>query len=289
MNRITHIIYISALAGIVVVVTFLLIVYGSSYYQTDLTERFYHPDHTSWKSSGTIGHGIGIIGTLMIVFGVGIYMLRKRSRYFARLGILKHWLEFHIFLCTLGPILVLFHTTFKFGGIVSISFWSMVAVVASGVIGRFIYLQIPRTIKGRELTLAEVQAMKTDISSVVRETYQMSDTQFRRIMDAAALEAQPEKSSFPGRILARFVSERKALRRVRKVGQELGLKKHEIRNISRVIRNEMDLNGKIERLQAMQQLFRYWHVAHLPFAMIMLIIMVIHVGVTLALGYQWIF
>jgi len=39
----------------------------------------------------------------------------------------------------------------------------------------------------------------------------------------------------------------------------------------------------------MQQLFKYWHVAHLPFAIIMLIILIIHVGVTLTFGYKWIF
>jgi hypothetical protein len=39
----------------------------------------------------------------------------------------------------------------------------------------------------------------------------------------------------------------------------------------------------------MQNLFRYWHVAHLPFAFVMLIIMIIHVGVTLTFGYHWIF
>ena len=71
---------------------------------------------------------------------------------------LKYLLEFHIFLCTLGPIMVLFHTTFKFGGIVSVGFWSMVLVVLSGVIGRFIYTQIPRTIEGRELSLSEVKS-----------------------------------------------------------------------------------------------------------------------------------
>jgi len=39
----------------------------------------------------------------------------------------------------------------------------------------------------------------------------------------------------------------------------------------------------------LRKLFKYWHVAHLPFALIMLIIMVIHVAVTLAFGYRWIF
>jgi hypothetical protein len=108
------------------------------------------------KPSGVLGHGFGIIGSLMIVIGVVTYMTRKRYRFLSRLGILKHWLEFHIFLCTLGPVLVLFHTAYKFGGLVAISFWSMVAVFLSGIAGRFIYLQIPRTIEGQELSLNDM-------------------------------------------------------------------------------------------------------------------------------------
>jgi hypothetical protein len=49
------------------------------------------------------------------------------------------------------------------------------------------------------------------------------------------------------------------------------------------------LSRKIERLDGMKNLFGYWHVAHLPFALVMLIIMVIHIGVTLLFGYRWIF
>ncbi|MEZ4951385.1 MAG: hypothetical protein R2784_18655 [Saprospiraceae bacterium] len=59
--------------------------------------------------------------------------------------------------------------------------------------------------------------------------------------------------------------------------------------MNKLFKNEISLNNKINRLQTMQNLFKYWHVAHLPFAVIMLIIMVIHVGVTLAFGYRWIF
>ena len=51
----------------------------------------------------------------------------------------------------------------------------------------------------------------------------------------------------------------------------------------------MTMNARIGRLQTMQKLFKYWHVAHLPFALIMLVIMVIHVAITLAFGYRWIF
>lgn len=65
--------------------------------------------------------------------------------------------------------MVLFHTAFKFGGIVAISFWSMVAVVASGVIGRFIYNQIPRSIQGQELTLGEVMSIRQNVHSEFRD------------------------------------------------------------------------------------------------------------------------
>jgi hypothetical protein len=36
-------------------------------------------------------------------------------------------------------------------------------------------------------------------------------------------------------------------------------------------------------------LFHYWHVFHKPFAFIMYIIMLIHIGIALWLGYRWIF
>ncbi len=122
------------------------------------------------KASGIIGHGLGIVGSLLILLGVFTYMLRKRLRFFSRMGILKHWLEFHIFFCTLGPVLILFHTTFKFGGIVAVSFWSMVAVFLSGIVGRYIYLQIPRSIEGRELTLREMEDQIAEMNKQLRQS-----------------------------------------------------------------------------------------------------------------------
>lgn len=164
MNKTLHRLYISLFFLIGISVTVLLAVNGYSYYSTSIEERFFHQSHNTLKPSGAWGHGFGIIGSLMMILGVSIYMIRKRSRRFFNLGYLKHWLEFHIFLCTVGPILVLYHTAFKFGGIVSVSFWSMVLVVLSGVVGRFFYLQIPRTIQGQEIDISELIKMRNELS-----------------------------------------------------------------------------------------------------------------------------
>ena len=169
MSKTGHRVFLSVLVLVYLLPLIFLIYSGISYYNLSLDERVYHPDHALLKPSGIFGHGYGIIGSLFLIIGVVSYMARKRYRFLSRIGLLKHWLEFHIFLCTLGPMLVLFHTAYKFGGLVAISFWSMVAVFLSGIIGRFIYLQIPRSIEGRELSLNEVSDMKTDVADNLKD------------------------------------------------------------------------------------------------------------------------
>ena len=284
MSKPAHRIYIAILVTIVVATSIYLFVKGYSYYNTPLEERFYHPDHEQFKPSGIYGHGLGIVGTLLILIGVFGYMAKKKFKSLARLGRLKYWLEFHIFLCTLGPIMILFHTAFKFGGIVSVSFWSMVAVVASGVVGRFIYIQIPRSIEGRELSLNEVKAMKGNLTEVLRDQYKLEESSYHNQL-AAAMGTESHQRGF----VEQYFQSRKAISTIKNVMRANRLPGTEIRKAVKLVKNEIALQNRISRLQSMQKLFKYWHVAHLPFALVMLVIMVIHVGVTLALGYRWIF
>ena len=289
MQLLGHRIYISALVSIVVLATVFLFYKGIPYYSTGLEERFYHPDHNLFKPSGLIGHGLGIVGTLLIVVGVFSYMARKRYRFLSRFGRLKYWLEFHIFLCVLGPIMILFHTAFKFGGIVSISFWSMVVVVASGVIGRYIYLQIPRTIEGRELSLNEVKLMKSNVDASIKSRYNLDETSYNSILKYINVTSLYQNGNLIIRILSKHFEDIKRIWGLKNTLRKNKLSKKRIRQVTRLIKNEISLSNKIERLQTMQRLFKYWHIAHLPFALIMLVIMIIHVGITLAFGARWIF
>ncbi|MFM8448692.1 MAG: hypothetical protein ACKOAY_01180 [Haliscomenobacter sp.] len=289
MTPFVHRIYIGTLSFIVIAVTIFLWIHGFEYYRTPIEDRFLHPDYAWFKPSGIFGHGLGIIGTLLILIGVFGYMALKRFRSLARFGRLKYWLEFHIFLCTLGPVMILFHTTFKFGGIVSVSFWSMVAVVASGVVGRFIYLQIPRSIEGRELSLQEVKAMKTNIEEVLRHTYQMQESSYQAILSSTTTSNHSGGSENMQRIIQKIKDDRQAIRKISETLRGEGLSRRDQKKILQLVRNEISLNNRIERLHTMQNLLKYWHIAHLPFALIMLVIMVIHVGITLLFGYHWIF
>lgn len=286
MSKTVHGIYIGVMVAIVILTTIYLIYAGIEYYNTPLEERFYHPRHDWFKPSGAFGHGLGIIGTLMILAGVVLYIARKRYNFLSRLIRLKYLLEFHIFLCTLGPILVLFHTAFKFGGIVSIAFWSMVAVVLSGVIGRFIYIQIPRTIEGRALSLNELKNMKTDFTNSFNEKFNI-DLKTRLLIVNTTREVSDDKSNVS--IIQNYFNGRKTLKLINNELKAIQLPKNDRLSILKMVKNDISLSGRIARLQSMQRLFKYWHVAHLPFALIMLIIVIIHIGITLAFGYKWIF
>jgi uncharacterized membrane protein len=289
MSETSHKLFIGLLVFIVMFTMIGLTYKGISYYSTSIEERFYHPDNSLLKPSGTLGHGFGIVGSLLIIIGVSTYMARKRYRFLSRLGVLKHWLEFHIFLCTLGPVLVLFHTAYKFGGLVAVSFWSMVAVFLSGIAGRFIYLQIPRTIEGQELSQNDIRAMKTDIAVVLMGSYHLDQESYSLITDTIKKKVELYQSNIFVRFFINYSDDRKTIRRVREVLRKSLILRNEKKQIVNLIKTDLKLNRKIERLSTMQNLFKYWHVVHSPFALVMLIIMIIHVGVTIAFGYRWIF
>lgn len=290
MTKNSHRVYLGFLSAIVVFTFFAVTYYGFSYYKLPVEERVFNQDqHFLLKPSGVFGHGYGIFGSLFMIAGVSLYMARKRFRSWSRMGLLKHWLEFHIFLCTLGPLLVLFHTAFKFGGLVAISFWSMVAVFASGVIGRFIYLQIPRSIEGRELSLSEIRDMKGDVAGIIRNSYNLDDESFNTIIESVKKGTGLYHSNPFVRYMRNRSDDRRSVRMVKKVLRHNGLQKAEYSKIIKLVKGEITINRRIERLDTMQSLFKYWHVLHLPFALVMLIIMVIHIAVTFVFGYRWIF
>lgn len=268
--------------GVIIVFATLYVSFQAyDYYATPIESRFFHPSHEMFKPSGFAGHGLGILGSLLMIVGVAVYMARKRLRVFRRLGLLKYWLEFHIFLCTLGPILVLFHTAFKFGGIVAISFWSMVAVFASGILGRFIYLQIPHTIEGRMMSRSDIYRVIADTQIRINQHID-SETIKNELFDIfETLSSGMEREQ--------AIVYKTAKKQISSILKQGNVDSKTSREVLNHIKHDFSLRKRIKRLELMQNLFRYWHVVHLPFAILMLLIMIIHVVVTILFGYTWIF
>ena len=135
---------------------------GWIYYLTPLGVRGYAAAHALLRPSGRIGHALGIVGFVMMLVPVA-YSARKKWPRLHAFGSLRTWLEVHLFCGVFGPVLVTFHTAWKFNGLIAVAYWSMVAVVLSGFVGRYFYVRIPKTIRGAELTHDEILARATEL------------------------------------------------------------------------------------------------------------------------------
>ena len=85
----THRIYIGTLTSIGVILFLMLCYWGYTYYGTSIEERPFHTNHDTLKPSGSVGHGMGIIGTLLILIGVFGYIGRKKNVFLPKPGTIK--------------------------------------------------------------------------------------------------------------------------------------------------------------------------------------------------------
>lgn len=139
--------FLFALYGISLAVVLRLGLEGAPYYLTPLEERPRHELYWTLKPGGSHGQLYGVVGSGMMVLML-LYTVRKRFRPLRRWGHLRVWLDLHIYLGIMGPLLIVLHSSFKVQGLVAISFWSMVAVASSGVLGRYLYMRILRSEAG---------------------------------------------------------------------------------------------------------------------------------------------
>lgn len=264
---------------------------GLSYYTTSLTERPRLVDHANLKPGGLRGHGLGMIGTFLMLLLL-LYSLRKRTTLFRSAGSISKWLDVHIFMGISGPLLIILHSSFKLNGIVSISFWSMIAVALSGVLGRYIYAQIPRGIQGNEMSLEEAESVDRQLNRVLVEKFRLDDYQLKRLTWISMPKDFTSASLL--RLLTSMLFDdfiyllRKPFLR-RRIRYVVKLPAAELKQIQNLSRQKVVLQRRVRLWQRIHSIFHNWHIIHKPFAIIMYLIMVIHVIITILFGYRWIF
>jgi hypothetical protein len=284
-----HKAFVGFLIGIAVLTTITVGLYGADYYLTPLAERPFHLRYDELKPSGFVGHGYGIVGSLMIIAGVAMYSSRKRMRSLSGLGKLPSFLEVHIFLCLTGPILVLYHTTFKFGGIVAVSFWSMTAIVLSGFVGRYLYVQIPRGIQGHELSAAELEKEQQRLTTALQQEFSLSPDLFARVDRLSQGRSRSAQLGFFALVRYLVIDDLFLPRQIRALVHILRLRRDIEHRLVAMIRARHVLYRRILLLENVRRFFHYWHVIHVPFSIVMFLILFIHVGVAIAFGYLWAF
>jgi hypothetical protein len=292
MKQFSHSVFVAFLLVLGIVTALTIWLRNYDYYLTPLDLRPFNPRYEQLKPSGIESHGYGVAGAAMIIAGVAIYSTRKRMHALSAVGSIRRFLEVHIFLCLLGPILVLYHTTFKFGGLVAVGFWSMAAVVASGFIGRYFYRHIPRNIEGRELTIRELEERQATLLATLRSKHRIGEdvlSSIEALVPSYDNGANVGLASLVWSLIRMDFSRFQRFHALRVLLKNSAVDEHVIKEIVRLADERIVLKQRIDMLQQVHQVFHYWHVIHVPFSFTLFAILAIHIGVSIAFGYTWIF
>lgn len=270
---------------------------GWSYYLLPLAERPLHPLHQELRPAGRVGIGCGVFSAMLFA-AIYVYPLRKRWRWLREIGTTRHWLDFHIVMGLSAPLLVALHSAFKFGGLAGMAYWIMMAVVASGVVGRYLYAQIPRSRKDAELSLADLQKMNSQIGEDLRGQNLIAERVWRPLVTPVRREEalQMPLGKALGLMLALDLARpfrmaalrRQALspgERVWTLGGLLASSHPDLERIVAMVRRQSWLTAKICFLDRAGQIFKMWHVVHRPFSYSFLLLLAIHIGMATWMGF----
>ena len=168
----------------------------------------------------------------------------------------------------------------------------MVAVALSGVIGRYLYLQIPRGIRGNELNMQELESIDNKLSFEILNAYEIESDALENLQAKILGNINPNRNvvslllSLLFSDILRFIKKSRIKKEIKK---NIGLPTSQLKEFVKITKNKALIHRRVLLLDKIHKLFHYWHVIHKPFAIIMYLIMIIHVGITVVLGYTWVF
>ncbi len=271
--------------------------YGFNYYTLDSTERPFSPKHALLKPSGAIGVKLGMLGLGMFLC-IFLYPLRKRWAWLGRQGSSRHWLDNHVLLGLAAPFVIALHAAFKFRGFAGIAFWIMVAVSLSGVIGRYLYAQIPRSLTAAELSLKEVQDIQTKLGEQLAEQRVLPQSDLRAVLSLPSAERVQKLPTVVALLymmlldLSRIFKIATLRRRHLGFGKQLftlgGLLRTRHPDLERAVklaREEAAIAKRVLFLSCSQKVFHLWHVVHKPFSYTFALLAIIHIVLIAMMGY----
>jgi hypothetical protein len=274
-----------------------IFIYGFDYYKLSAMDRPFSPKHHMLRPSGPVGLYLGFMGVALFC-GIFLYPIRKHWPWLAQFGKTRHWLDIHVLMGLTAPFIIAFHSTLKFKGIAGMAFWIMFAVSASGVVGRYLYAQIPRKVTTAELSMKELQELQENLSQELAAQKLLPEADLRallRMPDTQTVGRLPIFVALPYMMILDLVRmfgvarlRRHALsfgESIRTLAGFLPTSNRELEKAIRAAAEEAALSKRVLFLSRSQKVFHLWHVVHKPFSYAFAVLALLHIGLQFVLGY----
>jgi hypothetical protein len=249
------------------------------------------------RPSGPIGLYLGFMGVALFV-GIFLYPIRKHWAWLATKGSTRHWLDIHVLMGLTAPFIIAFHSSLKFRGIAGMAFWIMFAVSVSGVVGRYLYSQIPRRVTTAELSMKELQELQEGLAQQLATQNLLPAADLRallRMPDAKRVAKLPIVIALVYMLILDVIRVFRvaALRRhalsmsesLTTLAGFLPTRNRELEKAIHAAAEEAALSKRVLFLSRSQKVFHLWHVVHKPFSYAFAVLALVHIGLQFVLGY----
>lgn len=259
---------------------------GWDYYALSAEARPLHPRHDLLRSSGLVGLFCGLAGTALILLNLS-YLVRKRLAHVSWLGTLRSWMHFHVWSGLTGAGFIVLHCSFlprSSLGILALA--GLGIVVVTGVVGRYIYSNVPRSLAGRELDREEVIEQLAKLG----EQLESWGVEARLLEPPAAPGLDPAKGVLAR--LAAVVAGNRATREDYRRLQASLRAQPALRTIApRVLpaaRRFYRGRQWLARYTELRALMGSWRFLHRWLAIVMLVLALFHIALAVRFGDLWI-
>lgn len=246
-------------------------------------------DARYFNTDGDIVYYMGLSGGILLLFTL-LYSVRKRAKLFKNFGKLATWYYIHLTSGVIGPILIIFHSSFKLKSMNStVAMIAMLCVIASGIFGRYIYTRIGyhlhrqliaiRTTENR--LLQSMQHYRGDEMGEVEKNIS--------VLTASAISTPRNIHHLPGRFLSLRAKAAKCYIEGSREITSL-LKKHaakenwdkltyrsELAREKRYLRDHVNALVEIGQSHFYERLLVGWRIFHIPLIFILVISGAVHV------------
>src|SRR5438132_236790 len=256
---------------------------GWDYYLLPRVARLHSPLHATLRSAGSWGHGIGIVATAFMLLNF-LYPVRKRTRALSGMGSIRSWLDFHMFVGFMSPLVIAFHAAFQSNNqLATGTAAALLIVVLTGIFGRFIYGLVPAS-GGKALQISDVLGRWERLRARLQPMLDEADNPalLHRMFDSAA------KPVRPGSLLWMFVTWplRSTWTRWRLFAARFHFSDvHYYRQFREGYRQLSRLRMQVTFYHSLKNLLRGWRVFHASLAGFLVIAIAAHIAVSVYLGY----
>ena len=221
----------------------------------------------------------GYVGTALMVLSMA-YLLQRRFGWFKRTASNQFWLDVHLMTGIVGPLFIALHSALRLSTWVSIPFWSMVAVVISGVLGRYLYTLVPAISNKHDLAILDHRRAITELA---KEHPAAGDLAYSILEEEWARSEKAWDIGLVGLLFWTMFDDlrhRFMRRRYRRRLRALAPK-----TVAREIAHRIDRVVFFERRRDLapraKALLKSWKKVHVPFSVVLLVTMLAHIAIAL--------